>query len=102
MSSGHVNPTCGRFSVMTKKSTKSAEAVRRYLRGEPVRDIAKALGVSRARVYQLMQQARESGDYSVHVQVLDARGVPLDDVGAYLRRALATAGLTTHKRGDVG
>lgn len=74
------------------------QLITRHLAGESVRDIARDLGISRARAYQLIQQARESGEYSVHVQVLDARGVPLEHVGAFLRRQLASAGLATHKR----
>ena len=77
---------------------KSEEVLIRHLRGERVADIAASFGVSRARVYQLIQEARASGEYSVHVQIRDARGAELVDIAAYLRRALASAGFNTHKQ----
>lgn len=80
-------------------SEKSSEVVRRYVRGERVKDIAAALSISRARVYQLIQEARDSGANSVHVQIQGVRGdAAPEEIAEYLRRALATAGYATHKQ----
>lgn len=67
--------------------------VQRHLKGERASTIAQDLGISRARVYQLIQDARASGQYSVHVQVQDAHGVELADVAVALKRVLAMYGL---------
>lgn len=75
---------------------RSSEAVRRYIAGEKVTDIAQGMGVSRSRVYQLIQEGRARN--SVHVQIKDVRGdVSREALADYLRRALAQAGFSTHR-----
>ena len=79
---------------------KKHEAVRLSLQGKRATEIASALGVTRARVYQLLTEARKDSSYSVHVQVKDARGVEIEDIATYLKAALARAGIGTHKTSD--
>lgn len=69
------------------------EVVRLNLEGERAPAIAARLGISRARVYQLLREAEQSGSYRVEVNVKGAENVPLEAVGSYLRRALKAAGL---------
>lgn len=77
--------------------SKRDQVMSMWLEGKPATEIADAIGLKRARVYQLLKEARESGAYTVHVTVQDARGVEIKPVAIYLRRALAQAGITTHK-----
>ena len=72
-------------------------AVRMKLQGATWARIGAELGVSKQRAQRMTVQALRSGRYSVHVQIQDARGVPLADAGDYLRRALADIGIATHK-----
>ena len=78
-------------------SEKKHEAVRLSLQGKRATEIAAQLGVSRARVYQLLAEARKDATYSVAVQVKDARGVEREDIATYLKAALAHIGIGTHK-----
>lgn len=73
------------------------QAVTLRLQGKTFEEIGTVLGVKKQRAQRMIEQALASGDYSVSVQVSDARGVPREDVAAYLRRALTLAGLVTHK-----
>lgn len=76
--------------------TRTQEVQTRYLRGEPVRDIATDMGMSRARVYQLLQLARSESH--AHVQVLGISDhIDKEALATYLRKALATAGITPAK-----
>ena len=82
------------------QNPKSEEVLIRHLRGERVADIAASFGVSRARVYQLLAEARKDSSYSVHVQIKDARGQEREDIARYLKAALAEVGIATHSKGE--
>jgi DNA-binding transcriptional regulator LsrR (DeoR family) len=80
---------------------KKHEAVRLSLQGKRATEIATELGISRARVYQLLAEARKDATYSVAVQVKDARGVEREDIAIYLKAMLARAGIGTHKNEEA-
>ena len=73
------------------------DVVTLLLRGLGPAEVARELGISRARVYQLLDRIRESGEYSVEIQVKGARGVELRDVEEYVRRQLAAAGVRAQR-----
>ena len=77
---------------------KKHEAVRLSLQGKRATEIAAELGISRARVYQLLAEARKDSSYSVHVQIKDARGQEREDIARYLKAALAEVGIATHDK----
>ena len=79
---------------------KKHEAVRLSLQGKRATEIAAELGISRARVYQLLAEARKDSSYSVHVQIKDARGQECEDIARYLKAALAEVGIATHSKGE--
>lgn len=78
---------------------RNTQILNRHLRGEPAHEIAAAYGITRARIYQILKDAYESGDYSVSVTL---NGVPeevdREAMALYLRRALMMAGFNTKKR----
>jgi DNA-binding transcriptional regulator LsrR (DeoR family) len=80
---------------------KKHEAVRLSLQGKRATEIASELGISRARVYQLLADARRDATYSVNVTVQDARGIAREDIALYLKAALARAGVGTHKNEEA-
>lgn len=75
---------------------------KRRLAGERVQDIAKDMGISRARAYQLLQQAHDSGERTASVRVLDiSDDIDRDALAQYLRRALAQAGIAPKPPGET-
>ena len=80
---------------------KKHEAVRLSLQGKRATEIAAELGISRARVYQLLAEARKDSSYSVHVQIKDARGQEREDIARYLKAALAEVGIATHSEARI-
>ena len=82
---------------VSRAQSRRAQAVALRLQGATLQEIGTALGVTRQRALAMLKAAEASGDYSVHVQVMDAQGVELPHVATYLTRALGLAGLVTHR-----
>ena len=86
-----------RFSeAVINMDDRAREIQRRYLKREPMHQVARDLGISRARAYQLLEQARKESH--AHIQVTGISDhIDRDDLAAYLRQALAHAGITPQK-----
>ncbi len=80
--------------VSTPMSERQREAVERRLRGETLREIGDAMGISHQRVVQLIQAAGESARHKAQVRIVGTDGVGQQDVADYVRRALESAGIT--------
>lgn len=69
------------------------EVVRLTLEGMGATEIARTLGVSRRRVYQLLAEAHTQNLASVRMAITHVDGVDAKVLAAYLRRCLAAAGV---------
>lgn len=74
-------------------SGRRREAIRLTLEGMGATEIARTLGVSRARVYQLLAEAHAQHLASVRMSITHVDGADAKVLAAYIRRCLAAAGV---------